>query len=166
FVLLDSARSPELVEVVATRPGLEARIEGTAPAPATGPAAENFRARFRERHGHLPRLYAAETFDAAHVLVLLGAAAGTAADGAALARGFDLFASGAPARLVPTELTAIAARIARREAADLEGASGALDLDLTTGEVRSGFVRWQVAPGGERPFPTTGRWIAAEERWE
>jgi hypothetical protein len=94
----------------------------------------------------------ANTFDAA-MLVAVGAAWADGhggLSGANLARGLTLLSApdAGPTPLEPTNLTTIVGRLNGGTPVNVEGASGNLDFDSSTGTAPGPIEIWQVAPDG------------------
>jgi branched-chain amino acid transport system substrate-binding protein len=126
---------------------------GTAPATATNTAAfQWFDQQFVHAYGQDP-LNVANTFDAA---MLPAVAAGFATqanrslDGPTLAKALTMVSdpSGMSIPLDPLNFNMATSELASGSAINIEGASGPLDFDPSTGEAPGAIEVWTVADGG------------------
>lgn len=125
---------------------------GTAPAQGAGSAYSVFSSSFRSRFGEDPSSYAfiANHYDAVYALALAAAyAAGNGGSGAitgrSLATGLTKLSSGTPYTLQPLNFTAARNALQAGSSIDIEGASGHLNFDPTTGEAPAPIELWQVS---------------------
>jgi len=115
----------------------------TEPAHGAGDAYASFVARFRARFGAEPSSpFTPHSYDTIY-LVALAAARAAGSDGkspvtgATLAEGFTHLSSGKHFVLAPEQLTPAKTQLVLGGSIDVDGASGALDLDAATGEPAS-----------------------------
>lgn len=142
---------------------------GTLPGDPNGPVFETLSQHFQLMMGIDPRQrsYTAHSYDAAMAVILAHAWAlredGKAAvTGVKLAEGMkQLSAPGGPKHtLEPTSIIAAVTDLLAGKAIDIEGASGALDFEESTGEPKSAVEVWSVKADGD--FETL-RWIHATQ---
>ncbi len=156
YFLPDGGYVSQLVELMAANPSLRGRVFGTAPA-ALGATFEPFRARYEAtfRDGtSADSIGAAGAFDAFYLIAFALAAAPPEAplDGAAVARGIGrLVPPGAPVELDQRAINSAFGALGRGENLDVQGASGALDFDVATGDTTAGLLVWCPAPSGSPP---------------
>jgi branched-chain amino acid transport system substrate-binding protein len=124
---------------------------GIEPAPGRGAEARSFHSRFQARflRDAANQTYAAHRYDAVYVLALAAAwAAGLDGrgelTGRRLAQGLLHLVAGPRIGLTPDTFTAAKARLQRGESIDVEGASGGLDFDRTSGGVEAAYQLWRI----------------------
>lgn len=147
----DSAKTPALISE--SPPGEVEGDYGTAPAQGAGPAYALFRSSFQSRFGgEDPNNYAfiANHYDAMYAIALAAAyAAGNSGTGAitgrSLATGLTKLSSGTQYTLQPQNFTAARNVLQLGNSIDIEGASGHLNFDPTTGEAPAPIELWQVS---------------------
>jgi branched-chain amino acid transport system substrate-binding protein len=116
-----------------------------------GDEAASFQARFRARflRDAQDQTYAANRYDAIYLLAL-GAAYAAGKDGSGaitgtrIAEGMMHLSSGPRFSLAPEQFTAAKAVLQSGKSIDVEGASGTLNFDLTTGEPPASFRLWRI----------------------
>ena len=152
-----------LSQEVATTPGLEGLVlHGTNPGLARGPAWADFVVPFRAKYDAEPDSFAASSYDAV-ILAGLAAAtidAATLPTGSTLAQGLMRLIAGDTA-FTTADLRGATTLLRSSPDAqiDYEGASGALSLDVSTGEAPSTVPLYRIADGALERFE-----VAAEER--
>jgi branched-chain amino acid transport system substrate-binding protein len=150
----DAAKDPTLLTV--TDPAQLEGALGSTPAQGAGPAYASFASRFKTRFDVDPSQYSftGHYYDAMYLLALGGAhAVGPAPDysgqvtGAAIAEGLGMVSSGTSYQLVPSDFTAASAELESGASIDVDGASGHLQFDPSTGEAPSPIEIWRVSGG-------------------
>jgi branched-chain amino acid transport system substrate-binding protein len=148
YLVADGLKVSDLIANVPAASDLPARLLGTSPG-ATGPAAQAFAQRYRQRYndGTESTLGTTNAYDATYLLAL--AAAGLdAPTGPALRDRVGLMVRpGAPPDLVfnlqaPSQVDAFFSRVVAGQPFDLVGASGPLDFDTNVGEAPSTIGTW------------------------
>jgi branched-chain amino acid transport system substrate-binding protein len=156
WIFTDSAQSPALFTGLKD-PGALAGALGTAPAPApaSSPAYLWFKTQFQATYSEDPTNagFTANTFDAAMLLALSASWAtggGRTLDGPTMATALTKVSSAMAMQtpLDPVEFDTLTAALAAGQPVNIEGASGALDFDASTGEAPAPIEIWQVADGG------------------
>lgn len=153
WFLTDSAKSP--ASFVGVTVSEIANSYGTAPAQGAGLAFASFRDRYLAKYGINPSDYGftGHTYDATYLLALATAFAagpdGTRAiTGAGMAEGLTRLSTGASISLSPDKFTPAKTSLQSGTSIDVEGTSGKLNFNPTTGEAPSPVERWQVSADG------------------
>jgi branched-chain amino acid transport system substrate-binding protein len=154
FLFSDAAKSPALFQGLMPSATIISGALGTAPAPAPLPsdARTYFVTQYSQRFGADPLAVSAtaNAFDAMMCVALAAWDAHDDLSGAALARGMTrLYAPGAlKVALTPTSFNTASRELDFGRPLDVEGASGALDFDATTGESIGPIEVWRATAGG------------------
>ncbi|MGZ3459321.1 MAG: ABC transporter substrate-binding protein [Archangium sp.] len=127
-------------------------VYGTAPAQGTGQAFSTFQSRFQDKYNKNPAdySYTANAYDAMYLMALSAAyAQGTANEvtGVKMAEGLTQVSSGTSGtntQLTNSNFTYLSAELSASRSVNVEGASGHLDFDATTGEAPAPMELWQV----------------------
>ncbi|MHB8878669.1 MAG: ABC transporter substrate-binding protein [Myxococcaceae bacterium] len=149
----DSAKDPALL-ASATAAQISSAY-GTQPAQGAGQASQSFRDRFQAKYSIDPLNFSftSNSYDAMYVLAM-GAAHAVGADGngpvtgPTLALGLTKLSAGTSYKLTPDQLTPAKAALQGGTSIDIEGASGKLNFDSSTGEAPSPIDLWQVTAAG------------------
>lgn len=148
----DAAKDPSLLAV--ETPSELQLAWGASPAQGAGTEFNNFRGRFQSIHEVDPWLfsYTAHSYDAFYLIALAASGAagedGTGAlSGSRLAEALTRMSSGMTFRLTPDQLTGAKAALAAGQSIDVDGASGTLQFDPSTGEAPSKIELWQIDNG-------------------
>ncbi|MFN7130961.1 MAG: ABC transporter substrate-binding protein, partial [Myxococcales bacterium] len=149
----DSAKALEVFNQVPDRAFLE-NAHGTAPASSDGPAFESFRSRYQSKFKADPTQvsFTANSYDAFYLVALAASYASTATGdkpitGVRMAEGLTKVSSGTPRLLEPLSYAGARGDMENGRSIDVEGASGKLDFDASTGEAPSMIEEWKYAGG-------------------
>ncbi len=149
--LTDSAANADFKTATTGSSDRWSQIRGTRPALPSGPVYDVFRSRYQIEFSDDPAAYSftANAYDAAWlVLYGVGWAEGQengVLSGTNIARGLRHVSSGTAFDIAPSTFQQIVAAFARGESVDVNGASGNLDYDPATEEVRGVIEVWTVA---------------------
>lgn len=157
----DSAKSVDVFQENKDKDFLEGS-RGTAPATLSSAAYTSFRSRYQSRFGADPDAtsYTAHNYDAVYLLALAASwAAGEAGEGeisgVRMAQGMTRLTGGEAHQLQPLDYVATRSAFEAGKDLDVEGASGKLDFDSSTGEAPSKIELWSwTAAGGIKTLST------------
>ncbi len=156
LLLSDSAHNPDFIAGAGDAANL-ADAKGTLPGAPEGPAFKTFRSRYISSFGDDPaqQSFTAHAYDAAWCLALahawaLGKAGKGKADGKGLNAGLGQLsdATTKAVTLEPTAFSPMRKALMAGTAVNIEGASGPLDFDASTGEAPSPVGIWSVDAKG------------------
>jgi branched-chain amino acid transport system substrate-binding protein len=157
YLLTDGSKAPALFSQNPSTDVLR-RITGTAPATPSGPAFAAFQATYMGQFGKNPSdtAFVANAYDATYVIAIaMGAVpVGVKVTGTALIAGMTSLSdpNGLPVRVGPGEFGAGYARLADGGTINLDGTSGPIDFDPTTGDILSAPIEiWDVDTSGPTP---------------
>ncbi|MCY4110004.1 MAG: ABC transporter substrate-binding protein [Chloroflexi bacterium] len=155
FLFVDGTKSPEMVDVVGG--DLLEGSHGTAPGSPDSPAVQAFRSAYADAHGGVEPAYpfTSETYDAAVLIALAAAKAGTTTDAEAIRDALREVAN-PPGEVVGPGVEGITRAlqlIAEGKDINYEGAAGPVDFD-EHGDVVGPIEIWKIE-GGE--ITSTGR---------
>jgi branched-chain amino acid transport system substrate-binding protein len=152
----DGAKTPQLIAGVSP-PGTLEGARGTAPAIATGSEAYAWLApHLQQLYGDDPTSvsYVANSFDAAMLIAVAASWASTQGgpiDGPHLAMGLTQVSAvdgGLVVPLDPPHFNVATSQLAAGQPINVEGSSGHLDFDNSTGEAPADYEVWRIADGG------------------
>jgi branched-chain amino acid transport system substrate-binding protein len=152
----DGAKTPQLI-AGASPPGVLEGAHGTAPSVASDSVAYAWLTpQLQERYGEDPNSvsYIANSFDAAMLLAVAASWAsvqGGPIDGPRLAMGLTQVSAvdgGLVVPLDPPHFNLATSEFAAGHAVNVEGASGHLDFDNSTGEAPADYEVWVIVDGG------------------
>jgi branched-chain amino acid transport system substrate-binding protein len=149
----DGAKNQALISSLAD-PALVEGALGTAPAAPAGTVYDNFRSRYLAQYGVDPNgySYVANTYDAMYCIALasawaLGSGGSGSISGDSLGQGMGRLSMGAAFDLTPDQFTAARAALQTGTSININGVSGPLDFDATTGEAPASIQIWTITGG-------------------
>jgi ABC-type branched-subunit amino acid transport system substrate-binding protein len=138
--------SPALGAFIAAEPSRQPRVTGTTLGALLGPVADTFSVAYSAKYDGDPSPLSAFVYDAAYSVMYALAAAGNVPDltGAATATGMTKLVGGLPINVGGAGIDQALSILSSGGAIDVEGASGNLNFDTATGDVRPLVRIWCV----------------------
>ncbi|MEZ4323046.1 MAG: ABC transporter substrate-binding protein [Myxococcota bacterium] len=146
----DGGRTSDIFPAVGA---LGPNIRGSVPSLPEGIVFDGFDASYAVEYGQSSNLHSfvPHTYDAGSLVVYAHAWARYNEEGTSgihLARGFRHFSTGPDVAVAATAISEVLANFRQGSSIDIEGASGPLDYNLTTGEVPSTIEVWTISGVG------------------